>query len=317
MADTDETPNNNNDDADYITAPEENITTTAENTEGNPAADGTTSEDEALSIADTFDINELASLSDEITEDFIAKLQSQVSKDAVSFRQNTGDNRGDSGLFEEIKANPEATKRPSSKKPETQKIKDNLDQTFDDNFIKKYRARLKQQNVPKQDGGTLFNRTSKDQPSGPSEPEPPKEEKKNIETLTGGNISEKPADQESIDYNNQLDLLDDNVLYSKYVIYVNPENREFIESLTVKERKNLINEILKEQNDIRVAKRRMAIMQTIVTHLIVSALTILIAIPVIYGAANYCLESTINNQRQSQTLFKALYKEHGKITRTK
>ena len=40
-------------------------------------------------------------------------------------------------------------------------------------------------------------------------------------------------------YNDSLDLLDGNVKYSKYVMYIEPQNVDFIESLTVKERKNI------------------------------------------------------------------------------
>jgi hypothetical protein len=65
-------------------------------------------------------------------------------------------------------------------------------------------------------------------------------------------------------------FLDNNVKYSKYVIYIDPENTDFVESLTVKERKNLINRILREQDDIAITKRRLNMFQTVVKHVIIS-----------------------------------------------
>ena len=48
---------------------------------------------------DTFDINELTSLNDEITSDFIEQLQSQVIESAKTFSNNTSDGE----LFEDVK----------------------------------------------------------------------------------------------------------------------------------------------------------------------------------------------------------------------
>ena len=132
-------------------------------------------------------------------------------------------------------------------------------------------------------------------------------------TLTNGNIVERAATSEQLEYNQSLDYLDDNIKYSKYVIYIEPENTEFIESLTVKERKNLINRILREQDNIVITKKRLNVMQTYIRHAIVAILTIAIAMPAIYFTINASLEATINNHRRSQTIFKTLYKEKGKI----
>ena len=110
-----------------------------------------------------------------------------------------------------------------------------------------------------------------------------------------------------------MEFLDGNVKYSKYVIYIDPQNVDFIEGLTVKERKNLINKILKEQNDIAITKQRFRIIQTVLRHAIVAILTVAISIPVIYVTINASLETTINNYRRSQSIFQTLYKEKGKI----
>ena len=105
----------------------------------------------------------------------------------------------------------------------------------------------------------------------------------------------------------------DNIKYSKYVIYIDPENTEFIEGLTLKERKNLINRILREQDDIAITKKRLTLFQTVIKHSIVAIITIAIAIPVVYWTINASLEATINNHRRSQKIFKTLYREKGKI----
>ena len=110
-----------------------------------------------------------------------------------------------------------------------------------------------------------------------------------------------------------MPFIDENIKYSKYVIYVDPENTEFIESLTVKERKNLINRILREQDDIAITKKRLNLMQTVIKHSIVVILTLAISIPIIYHVINASLEASIDNYRRSQTMFKTLYKEKGKI----
>ena len=91
------------------------------------------------------------------------------------------------------------------------------------------------------------------------------------------------------------------------------KNVDFINSLTVKERKNLINKILREQDDIAITKRRFQKGQTIIKHAIVAILTFAISIPVIYYTINASLEASINNYRRSQSMFQTLYKQGGKI----
>ena len=135
----------------------------------------------------------------------------------------------------------------------------------------------------------------------------------NIEELSKGKITEKPLTPEIKNYNDSLDLLDGNVKYSKYVMYIDPQNVDFIESLTVKERKNLINKILKEQNDIAITKQRFRMVQTVIKHSVVAILTIAISIPIIYITINASLEASINNYRRSQSMFQTLYKQGGKI----
>lgn len=264
-----------------------------------------------FSNQDSFDIKELATLNEDITPDFLEQLQNQVAQTANEFSGQ--DNDG--ALFEEVSPAPEVKEEPAAAaQPETietveKTSKINIDDSFDDNFIKKYKAKLNKQKT----GGTAA-----EEPAASTESSDFKvtEKPKNIEKLTAGNIIEKPIVQEQVNYNDSLDYLDENVKYSKYVIYIDPENTDFIESLTVKERKNLINKILREQDDIAITKKRFNMVQTILKHSIVAIITIAVSVPVIYYTINASLEASINNYRNSQTIFKTLYREKGKIKTT-
>ena len=70
---------------------------------------------------------------------------------------------------------------------------------------------------------------------------------------------------------------------------------------------------MREQDDIAITKQRFKIVQTVIRHAIVAILTIAVSIPIIYFTINASLEASINNYRQSQTIFQTLYKEKGKI----
>lgn len=260
---------------------------------------------------DSLDIKELAALNEEITPDFLEQLQNQVAQSANEFNGQTNDG----ALFEEIQPNQEETNPVLEQKTEQTKSvektsKINIDDNFDDNFIKKYKAKLNKQ----KNGGTAQEESaSKTVNNDFSATEKPKD----IEDLSAGNIIEKPIVQEQVNYNDSLDYLDENIKYSKYVIYIDPENTEFIESLTVKERKNIINKILREQDDIAITKKRFSMIQAIIKHSIIAIITIAVSVPLIYYIVNASLEASINNYRNSQTIFKTLYREKGKIQTTK
>ena len=263
------------------------------------------------SANDTLDINELASLNDDITPEFIEQLQNKVAQNASEFiGKPLNEEKDDSELFEE----PQAKDIEQTEKPVQKKENIDIDQNIDDNFVKKYKAKLdKTENEikkieiteqTKNEDKTNINNKNENN----TEP---------IENLTSGNIIEKPAIKEQVDYNESLDFVDNNVKYSKYVIYVDPENTEFMDSLTVKERKNLINRILREQDDIAITKKRLGLIQTVIKHIIIAIITVSISIPVIYLTINASLEASINNYKRSKTIFKTLYKEKGKIQKNR
>lgn len=308
-----------------------------------------------MNINDPLDINELAALNDDISNEFIEQLQNQITKNSKLIEKKP--KKDVSTLFEEVDNNEQ--------KNSEEEFVPHIDTSIDDNFIKKYKAKIeKQRNAlfkeaeeekEKQKEQKLKKKEEEEAKAKAEAEAKARAEKENlkqqeneqrkkeenlkrnvqenanksietspieatqvsieqpIESLTNGNIIEKQATAEQIEYNESLDLLDDNIKYSKYVIYIDPENTEFIESLTVKERKNLINRILKEQDNIVITKKRFNTIQTCIKHAIIAILTIAIATPIIYFTINASLEATINNHRRSQTIFKTLYKEKGKI----
>ena len=73
---------------------------------------------------------------------------------------------------------------------------------------------------------------------------------------------------------------------------------------------------MREQDDIAITKKRFNMLQTILKHSIVAIITIAVSVPVIYYTINASLEASINNYRNSQTIFKTLYREKGKIKTT-
>lgn len=297
-----------------------------------------------FSDKDTMDINELASLNDDISPELIEQLQQKLAQDAQVLsdepQKTEFDENDDSTLFEEPAQKTNGSESDNVNNSETSETTQNgenadggnselsqvakndindalpkksvsFDKNIDDNFIKKYKAKLnKQKNFGGQnteadvvDENTISNAAFTEMPVVDN----------NIEELSKGKITEKPLTPEIKSYNDSLDLLDGNVKYSKYVMYIDPQNVDFIESLTVKERKNLINKILKEQNDIAITKQRFRMVQTVIKHAVVAILTIAISIPIIYITINASLEASINNYRRSQSMFQTLYKQGGKI----
>ncbi len=276
---------------------------------------------------DSIDISELASLNEDISDEFLDQLQNKLTSDPNSFSEDKPVNENDdSTLFEETAVQNEQTEESVHVESSEQEdapavVEDNIppaeneenkedvqvNQSFDDNFIKKYKAKLnKKAQAALQSGKSVSGEAPTKYMQEQAEEEP-------IEKLSDGNISERPLTQEAKDYNESLDFLDGNIKYSKYVIYIDPKNVDFIDGLTVKERKNLINNILRQQDDISITKQRFALLQTIIRQVIIAILTVAISIPLIYFVINASLEATVDNYRRSQINWQALYKQHGKI----
>lgn len=99
----------------------------------------------------------------------------------------------------------------------------------------------------------------------------------------------------------------------KYVIYINSENIEFIDSLSINERREIINKILREKNDSICAQKAVEKRTHFIKHAIVTSLTLIVCIPALFFAVNKSLEVSIDNYQSSRKNFIKLYREQGKI----
>lgn len=99
----------------------------------------------------------------------------------------------------------------------------------------------------------------------------------------------------------------------KYVIYIEPDNIDFIESLTVKDRKKVINRLLREED--ATLKKRKAVQERkkFINQIMIMVVTVVITLPIFFYLLNKSIEITILNYQQSQQNFIKLYKEQGKI----
>lgn len=99
----------------------------------------------------------------------------------------------------------------------------------------------------------------------------------------------------------------------KYVVYIDPENIEFMESLSIEDRKATINNILNERKD-SIAKQKLIDERSRFTkHLITAMFTLIIGFPILFFIVNKSLELTIVNYKIAQENFAKLYREKGKI----
>ena len=120
----------------------------------------------------------------------------------------------------------------------------------------------------------------------------------------------QPQEQQSID---PLEEAKMNAVYKKYVIYIDKDNEKYIDSLSIAERKQLINEILHDQRNISEAQRQEQQRKEAVAKLMLGVVTFIIAVPLIYLIFNISMEATIQNYKHSKSNFEVLYKETGKI----
>lgn len=149
-----------------------------------------------------------------------------------------------------------------------------------------------------------------DEPSEPSEsyesPEPAEEN-----ALV---FDQNPGDFQ-IDFSPMLQGVQQEVdpKSKKYVIYIDPENVDFIENLSLNDRKILINKILRDQDDLIAAQKRVEQRKIFLRHVIISTLTFIIGFPILFALVNISMDATINSYKQSQKNFSALYRENGKL----
>jgi len=101
----------------------------------------------------------------------------------------------------------------------------------------------------------------------------------------------------------------------KYVIYVNHDNIDFMESLSIAQRRDVINNVLKEQNEISIKKKEADAKKRYIFNWILGIITLIICFPIIFTLVNKSMEISIANYKQSKSNFSRLYKDKGKIQR--
>lgn len=103
----------------------------------------------------------------------------------------------------------------------------------------------------------------------------------------------------------------------KYVIYIDYENIEFMEGLSIKDRRKIINKILKEQNSVIEDKKKKEKRTELIKHVLIACVTFIIGFPILFLLVNFSAEVTIDNYRQAKENFAKLYKQQGKIKEIK
>lgn len=99
----------------------------------------------------------------------------------------------------------------------------------------------------------------------------------------------------------------------KYVIYVDPENVDYMENLSLNERKAIINKVLKEHHEFTSHTKRLNTRKKFFKHSLLASFTFIIGFPLMFIVVNKALTSTINNYQQAKQNISKLYKEQGKI----
>ncbi len=135
----------------------------------------------------------------------------------------------------------------------------------------------------------------------------------NEKTVVTEQICEYPVSTMDSEYIQALDYLDGDKRYKKYVIYIDEINQEFLDSLSIQERKDIINSILREQDDARKARIAEERRRKLIAHLMLAVISIFVLTPLLFLLVNKCMEATIQNYRRSQNNWEVLYKERGKI----
>ena len=156
----------------------------------------------------SMDINELASLNDDISPELIDQLQQKLTQDAQSMGEEKAskispnfDVNDDTTLFEEPQVNETNTQEPQKPEHTSEKKGFNLDKNFDDNFIKKYKAKLNKQ----QETGGKDKKEEPEDTISSAAFSSTIDNSENIEQITKGNISERAITQEQKNYNDSLD----------------------------------------------------------------------------------------------------------------
>lgn len=99
----------------------------------------------------------------------------------------------------------------------------------------------------------------------------------------------------------------------KYVIYVDSENIDFMENLSIDERKEVINRVLKEQHTLSMQTKEFRKRKKQLNHALIACLTFIIGFPIMFIVVNKSIEASLTNYQQAKQNVVRLYKEGGKV----
>lgn len=99
----------------------------------------------------------------------------------------------------------------------------------------------------------------------------------------------------------------------KYVIYIDSDNVDYMEGLSLNDRREIINSILKEQNRLSEEEKQAQQTKKFFKHAMLACITFLVFFPLLFILVNKALSATISNYQQARDNFAKLYKEQGKI----
>ena len=121
----------------------------------------------------------------------------------------------------------------------------------------------------------------------------------------------------SIDvFNEPKNVTEADLAAKKYVIYIDSENIEYMESLSADERKAIVNDSLKTKKETKYRKAKEEQRMLFTSNVIVIAFTVIIFFPILFYVVNKSTELTILNYNQAKENFVKLYKQQGKIKQT-
>lgn len=99
----------------------------------------------------------------------------------------------------------------------------------------------------------------------------------------------------------------------KYVIYIDPDNVPFMDDLSMVERREVINSILRDKNREIIEAEKIEARQRFIKNAVIAAITFVITFPLFFIAANKSMEVTMLNYEKARENFAKLYKKEGKV----
>lgn len=99
----------------------------------------------------------------------------------------------------------------------------------------------------------------------------------------------------------------------KYVVYIEHDNIDYMEQLSISERRRVINQVLTEQNKYTKEELKTKKRQNFLAHVFISIITFSIFFPILFIGINKVTKITIQNYNNSKENFSKLYKQQGKI----